>query len=79
MAIDFSTIEWRTEQLCAECGEGAYASKGGHAICTECGHENPMDLWNLGEGERFEWHTVRPGSIGPTLHVTAYAVTGDES
>lgn len=64
------SILWTAEQVCGECGEGAFASTPNGAECTVCQHIHPMDRWNLGMGERFEWHTVRP--LGVTLHVTAY-------
>lgn len=68
------TILWRAEQVCGECGEGAFFSTPNGAECAVCQHIHTMDRWNLAEGERFEWHTPR-GGVGPTLHVVAYDVT----
>ena len=67
-------IEWTAEQVCGECGEGVFVSRKYGAACTVCDHVHAMDLSQLGEGERYEWHTVHP-NMGPTLHVTAYAAT----
>lgn len=73
------TIEWQAEQVCGDCGEGVFVTIPQYgATCTHCGHVHPMDMSQLGAEERYEWHSVHPNIDGPTLHVTAYSVTGEE-
>ena len=64
--------EWTAEQVCGECGIGVFVSHKGLALCTECGHEHSMDVWNLGEGERYEWHFTTQARGEQTLHVSSY-------
>lgn len=67
-------ILWTAEQFCSECGEGVFVQWGNRAgnECTVCGHEHPLDPWNLGENERFEWQ-LSPRRQAMTLHVVAHA------
>lgn len=77
-------VLWTAEQVCSECGEGVFEPTGNIdnpiALCSVCGHEHPLDPWNLGEGERFVWQVptgsrARWADRGTTLHVIAYDVT----
>ena len=73
-------IEWTQAQACAECGtDAAYVRHSyGEAICRVCGHENPMDRWNLDAGERFEWVGGEHAEWPAVLYVTAYSVAWDD-
>lgn len=65
-------IDWTAEQICGECGVGAFQqASNGDALCEECGHEHPMDPVNLGDNEVFIW-TTAPDRMVETLHVVAH-------
>lgn len=68
-----TTILWTAPQSCGDCGtEAAFVRQSdGAAICRECGHEHPMDTWNLDMGERFEWVGGDHGEWPAVLYVTA--------
>lgn len=77
--MNTNTILWSAVQICGECGEGAfYVARNVNtgeiyaAMCHECGHEHPMDPWNLGEGEEFGYDSEG------RLIVTAYDVNAGE-
>jgi hypothetical protein len=71
-------VIWSTEQVCSECGEGVFFRMGRADLptCSVCGHEHPMDTWNLGEGEVFEWKQAHPGTretlFATSIDINAY-------
>lgn len=79
--ITTATAEWSAPQACAECGtDAAYVRHAhGEAICRTCGHENPMDRWNLDAGERFEWVGGECAEWPAVLYVTRYNWLEDET
>lgn len=81
MTIDPNrAVEWVAEQACAECGKGPYLMRRmGEAVCDVCGHENPMDAWNLSANEAHVWNLrILRGVSVHALAVVAYEPESEE-